>query len=201
MPPAPPDGSFDARFESPEGGTMVQTHPGEAGDTIELPISIQTNSYPVGVTWKINGRSATYTLCAGENVVQVLSGEGTLRLSGAEAKRVILHVTGRSNGLPLEYLLLQNYPNPFNPATTIKFSIPSERGSARGQHVTLKVFDLLGREVATLVNDLKKPGEYSITWDARQTAGGLASALASGVYLYQLRAGSFVQTRKLVLLR
>ena len=89
--------------------------------------------------------------------------------------------------LPAKYQLYQNYPNPFNPTTNIQFSIPNS------QLTILKVYDVLGREVATLVNELKQAGEYRVTWDA--------SKMPSGVYFYRLTAGSFSQTRKLVLLR
>jgi hypothetical protein len=88
---------------------------------------------------------------------------------------------------PAEFQLYQNYPNPFNPSTTIKFQIP------QSSFVTLKIFDLLGREVATLVNEEMKPGSYE-----RQFGG---TWLASGVYLYRLQEGSFSQTKKLLLLR
>jgi hypothetical protein len=83
--------------------------------------------------------------------------------------------------------LMQNYPNPFNPTTTIGFEIP------RSSFVTLKVFDLLGREVATLVNGEVKTGIHERAFDG--------SGLASGVYLYRLQAEGFVQTKKLLLLR
>ncbi len=86
-----------------------------------------------------------------------------------------------------QYSLAQNYPNPFNPTTNIEFRI------ANFGFVSLKVFDLLGREVATLVNQEMQPGSYDRVFDG--------SGLASGVYLYRLQAGSFVQTRKLLLLR
>jgi hypothetical protein len=89
--------------------------------------------------------------------------------------------------LPDEYALHQNYPNPFNPTTTIGFRLP-----ARGL-VTLKVFDILGRELATLVNEEKAAGLHEVEWDA--------SDHASGVYLYQLRSGGFTTTKKLMLLR
>ena len=89
--------------------------------------------------------------------------------------------------VPREFKLLQNYPNPFNPTTTIKYQIPST------SFVTLKVLDLLGREVATLVNEEVKPGSYVRAFDA--------SGLASAVYLYRLQAGTFAQTRKLLLLK
>jgi hypothetical protein len=92
-----------------------------------------------------------------------------------------------TQGVPKEYCLLQNYPNPFNPSTTIGYRI-QERG-----FVSLRVFDLLGREVATLVNELKQPGTYAVQWDA--------SGVASGVYLYRLRSEGFIQTRRLLLVR
>jgi hypothetical protein len=81
----------------------------------------------------------------------------------------------------------QNYPNPFNPTTTFSFSIP------QSSIVNLTVFDLLGREVATIVNERLAPGSYTRQWDA--------IGLASGVYVYRLSAGGFVQTRKLLLIR
>jgi len=88
---------------------------------------------------------------------------------------------------PVEYSLEQNYPNPFNPATTITFQIP-ETGI-----VTLKVYDVLGNEVATLVSKEKPAGNYEIEFDGTN--------LPSGIYFYQLRAGSFVQTKKMVLMK
>ena len=97
-----------------------------------------------------------------------------------------------SDVAPASFKLAQNYPNPFNPTTAIRFSLPSQgRGGVRS--VLLQVYDLLGREIATLVNEKKAPGTYAVTWDA--------TGQASGVYLYRLRAGEYVATRKLVLLR
>jgi hypothetical protein len=102
--------------------------------------------------------------------------------------------------LPADFVLFQNYPNPFNPNTTIKYSIPSfksplhRRGFRGGlSHVKLVVYDLLGKEVATLVNEHQRPGPYEVKWDA--------SNQASGVYFYKLTAGSYSKTRKMVLLR
>jgi photosystem II stability/assembly factor-like uncharacterized protein len=89
--------------------------------------------------------------------------------------------------IPSEYNLYQNYPNPFNPTTTIKYSV-KEAGM-----VTLTVYDILGKEITTLVNELKSPGEYSVSFDA--------SSLPSGVYIYTIRAGTFNASRKLVLVK
>ncbi len=85
------------------------------------------------------------------------------------------------------YQLYQNYPNPFNPSTVIRFSVPYE------SHITLKVYNILGSEVATLVNGVRAAGSYNITFNAEN--------LASGVYFYQLKAGNFVTTKKLLLLK
>jgi hypothetical protein len=100
---------------------------------------------------------------------------------------LITSVEQKSTNVPTEYRLEQNYPNPFNPQTTIEFAVP------RPSQVTLKIYDLLGREVATLVDEKLEPGEYKVTFDA----GGLAS----GVYVYRIRAEGFVKSRKLMLLK
>ena len=91
--------------------------------------------------------------------------------------------------LPLTFSLSQNYPNPFNPTTTIAYSIPV---GTYGR-TSLRVYDMLGREVTTLMNEVKQPGNHSILWDARD--------MASGVYFYRLEAGTFVQTKKMILIR
>ncbi len=89
--------------------------------------------------------------------------------------------------LPLEYSLEQNYPNPFNPTTTISYSIPADN------FVTIKLYDVLGNEVITLVNEQKQAGRYEMLFNA--------SNIASGVYYYQINSGTFAQTRKLMLLK
>jgi hypothetical protein len=89
--------------------------------------------------------------------------------------------------IPNSYSLAQNYPNPFNPTTTINYQVQFS-----GQ-VTLKVYDILGREVAALVNEVKQAGSYSVTFDAGR--------LASGIYFYKLQSGSFVETKKMILLK
>jgi hypothetical protein len=119
--------------------------------------------------------------------------DGTVHYSEAIQVNTLTGVNDES--LPTEFSLSQNYPNPFNPTTEIRFQI------AEVSHVTLKVFDVLGREVATLVNERLQPGSYEATFDARLTAGGQASSLASGVYYYRLAAGDFVATKKMVLMR
>jgi hypothetical protein len=101
---------------------------------------------------------------------------------------------GASANDPLTFKLDQNYPNPFNPATLIRYTIAGSRENGVGStEVRLVVYDILGREVAVLVNEKKAAGSYSVKFDA--------SGLASGVYFYRLQAGNFAETKKLLLIR
>jgi hypothetical protein len=106
---------------------------------------------------------------------------------------------------PKEFVLYQNYPNPFNPSSTIKFEIPSviASGAKQSQFVTLKVYDILGNEVAILVNEEKQPGVYEVEFNASSLSGSVSAkgGYASGVYFYQLKAGSFSSIKKMVLLK
>ena len=96
-------------------------------------------------------------------------------------------VLDEGNNNPKDFSLSQNYPNPFNPVTTIKFIVP------RSEQVSLKIYNILGEEVATLVADRLSVGSYSYEWDA--------SSLASGVYLYRLQAKDYFETKKMILMR
>ncbi|MCP5061210.1 MAG: T9SS type A sorting domain-containing protein [Ignavibacteriae bacterium] len=106
---------------------------------------------------------------------------------------VITDLEEENNYIPTEYKLEQNYPNPFNPSTIIKYNIPNVKQlTETNRNVTLKVYDILGREVSTLVNKIQAPGIYSITFDA--------SSLSSGVYYYRLKSGDYLETKKMILL-
>ncbi len=98
-----------------------------------------------------------------------------------------LGVNDPNSGLPTEFSLSQNYPNPFNPSTVIKYSVPSQ------SFVTVKVFDLSGREIKTLVNETMSIGNYEITFSGE--------GLSSGVYFYKITAGNFVDTKKMVMIK
>ena len=95
-------------------------------------------------------------------------------------------------GMPGRYSLLQNYPNPFNPTTTLRYNLPEN------SHVTITIYDMLGRKVKTLINETQYSGYRSIIWDAIGNKGERASA---GIYLYQIQAGEYMQTKKMVLLK
>ncbi len=131
--------------------------------------------------------------------VDTTAGETTNNTSPFSTPYVVTGI-GEENGepLPAEFGLGQNYPNPFNPVTTIRFSIGGDRtasggGGVRSRTASLVVYDLLGREVAVLVNDLRPAGEYTVTFDG--------SKLSSGSYFYRLQANGRVETKKLLLLR
>ncbi len=105
-----------------------------------------------------------------------------------------------SNELPKEFSLHQNYPNPFNPVTKIRFAIPSNVKSAFGgqtSNVKIIIFDVLGREVETLVNEQLKPGTYEIDWSSE----GGATHYSSGIYYYILQSGGYSESRKMVLIK
>ena len=93
---------------------------------------------------------------------------------------------------PVVYRLHQNYPNPFNPTTSIDYNLPEQ------SHVRILIYDMLGRQVKTLINKAQAPGYMSINWDATNNLGEPVSA---GVYIYTIEAGSFRQTRKMILLK
>ena len=96
-------------------------------------------------------------------------------------------VNDTTSTIPRTYQLFQNYPNPFNSSTTILYDLPEKA------KVTLKIYNILGQQLVTLVNEVKDPGAYRTIWNAR--------GMASGVYFYRLRAGGFVDTKKILLLK
>ncbi|MCE5270257.1 T9SS type A sorting domain-containing protein [bacterium] len=107
---------------------------------------------------------------------------------------VAMYGAGAPASLPKAFSLAQNSPNPFNPSTTISFAVPE---GSNGK-VSLKVYDLRGSTVRTLIDEVRTPGAYQVFWDGNDNRG---QAVASGVYFYRMQAGDFVMTRKMVLLR
>ncbi len=200
MPPKPPAGAFDARFESAEGGLMLSMHPAHLDNAIELPIVIQSDFYPLTVSWKIKGNTG-YTLNDGVGgklfAEKSLTGEGSMKIPNPAAHRVVISVTGKE--IPTEFSLQQNYPNPFNPTTTIKYQLPVE------SRVSLQIYNVLGQVVKTLVNEVQSPGYKQQDWNGTNSAG---SSVGSGVCFYRMDAvstgiqgRSFTQVKKLLILK
>ncbi len=131
-----------------------------------------------------------------------LDGEGTMDLAVMNnlagnveilINQFVTHVEdGGTDGLPQVYALRQNYPNPFNPATTISYSVP-----IRSQ-VTISVFNILGQQVAILVDDVQNAGNYTVAWDGRTSDG---TSAATGIYFHRINAGDFIQSKKMLLLK
>ena len=94
--------------------------------------------------------------------------------------------------LPTEFAIYQNYPNPFNPITNIKYDLPSDA------HTVMEVFDIMGKHVKTLVDENQTAGFKTIKWDATNSAG---NNVAAGMYIYQIKSGSYNETKKMILLK
>lgn len=123
------------------------------------------------------------------NLVQTSIGNSNGKLFFDEC---LSNIIAEDNIIPTEFRLAQNYPNPFNSSTTIKFSIPAEK-IFKVVPTTLKIYDVLGREVATLVDEDKIPGNYEVNFNGK--------GLASGMYIYRIQSGNFIDSKKLILLK
>ncbi|MEJ2196558.1 MAG: T9SS type A sorting domain-containing protein [Ignavibacteriaceae bacterium] len=104
----------------------------------------------------------------------------------------IVSVEDELASAPNSYRLEQNYPNPFNPATTIRYSV------VKSDNVAIKIYDVLGREVKTLVNEFKENGNFQVTWNGENNFGYKVN---SGIYFYRIETGLFVDTKKMILLK
>jgi hypothetical protein len=162
--------------------------------TIDSGVFLSTNN---GTNWTpknqgFNVLNSIFTLLIANNYIFAAREDETIwRRPLAE----IIGVQNISSEIPSKYSLHQNYPNPFNPTTKIRFDVAQHTPYplSRGENISLKVYDILGKEIATLVNETLQTGSYEVTFDG--------SNLPSGIYFYQLRAGEFVNTKKLTLLK
>jgi photosystem II stability/assembly factor-like uncharacterized protein len=161
-----------------------------AGDQIWAASMALTVSYSsnAGTSWIVQ-----YTVTTGSFYHIVKARNGTtlwgVRSNGGISRygTPLVGITPITENTPVDYKLSQNYPNPFNPVTKINFEVPQQG------LVTLKVYDIMGREITTLVNEVKSPGSYNVDFDA--------SRLSSGTYFYKLISGNFVETKKMLLIK
>ena len=161
----------------PDGGEE------EGGLSVAIDSSnVATVTYTAGWTG-----SGEITFIATDQTATALSGSDNAVFTVEPSVTIVEEVE-----IPTVFTLHQNYPNPFNPVTTLRYDLPDNN------HITLTIYDLNGREINRLVNTNQPAGHKSIQWDATDSFGKPVSA---GVYLYQIRAGEFVQTRKMVLLK
>jgi photosystem II stability/assembly factor-like uncharacterized protein len=190
LPPLPPQEVFDARFTTQR---MVE----QSADGISLPsIKVQSFAYPITVQWEIRESNikglSIRDAATGKNLASTFGGSnGSLRISQPSVNTLAVALTG-SEEHPKIFALRQNFPNPFNPSTTIRFELPA------ASLVSLKIYNILGQEVATLADQESfDAGTHSVQFDA--------SRLGSGVYFYRVLARGngkeYSQVRKMVLLK
>jgi hypothetical protein len=176
MPPIPPSGIYDVRFGTDK---LVE----ELGGNHVLRISSATAETRLMV-YNTGGMKFRIKDGIDGSILNKELTEGTEIIIPANLNNLILET---SAAIPLTYELSQNYPNPFNPVTTIKYQIP-EDGT-----VKISVYDVLGKEIKTLVNDFRPAGAYEVRLDA--------SDLSSGIYFYRMRAGNFEEMKKMVVIK
>ena len=173
LPPLPPAGVFDVRYSS---GRLAE----DLNSSVKT-IDMSGVTYPVKV--KIENIDVSLQDVTGKEInTNVKSGE-EITISNPSINKLM--VSGEL--LPDKYVLEQNYPNPFNPNTMIRFSIPNE------VQVNLSVYNVLGEKVKVLKNEIMKPGYYQVEFDA--------STIASGVYVYRIKTGGFIETKKMLLIK
>jgi hypothetical protein len=189
LPPKPPAGSFDVRFDNQH---MLSVP--EKNNTVH--IEIQASSLPISVSFESEQKHCYEVI---EEINNQIVGKKIIRqgevveVSNPKVTALTLKVvSGDRTELPQRFALQQNFPNPFNPSTAIEYDI------ARTSFVTIQVYNVLGQEVMTLVNDKKQQGTYTVEMQGDK--------LSSGLYFYQLKAqaedGEFVVlTKKMVLIR
>jgi hypothetical protein len=201
---------------TPEGGAIGVSRPvifawdsSTAATSYQLQVAADSNFGAVLFDSTVSGTSTTVnSLQTSQECWWRVKAGNSMGWSQFSDKRwFIITTTGIQEGdqLPYTYSLEQNYPNPFNPTTSIKYTVAGTRdqcsgireaglrGQGPGVSVKLTVYDLLGREVAVLVDENKAPGSYQATFDG--------SSLSSGLYLYRMTANSFVQTKKMLLIK
>lgn len=185
LPPPPPADIFDARFASQQ---MIESY--DNGNVAEqrFPIQMQSAAYPITITCRFNDyHGETILIEEFENnqiaSKQILNQEKRLTIPYNENQFICITIPA-SKPIPTAFNLYQNYPNPFNPSTTISFDIPEKR------NVKITIFDIVGKEVANPVDAEYEAGTYSVVVDFNN--------LASGVYMYRLRAGNFTQIKKMI---
>jgi hypothetical protein len=172
------------------GGTFTQAGGVSANGVARF--NTQTNTWSTLGTGSSNGVSGSvFALAVVGN--EVFVGGNFTSAGGVSANRVARWNSGTSRveqlspTAPKTFLLEQNYPNPFNPSTTIRYQLPV------ASEVKLEVYDVLGKKIATLVNERQSAGSYQVVWNA--------SGLSSGTYFYRLQAGTFVETKKMIMVK
>ncbi|GEM_PF-3877077 len=182
LPPLPPKGMFDARYASQRFFESVSGKQSE-----EYPIILQSPRTPITIAWEISESASAWELLTSSETI-VLSGSGSISYrSKEELEKFRLRHKNLSDAIPAQTGLLPNYPNPFNSQTNIKFTIGEKA------QIQLRLFDAIGRQIATLYDGVMDPGIYSHSWDAQD--------LPSGVYFAVLSANNVNYSMKVLLMK
>ena len=184
LPPKPPSGIFDVRFSTDRFLEDISIDKIIEITGAVYPIRISVDGIDISIKDLINGSIFNTKLKSGEEIIIDNNLLSKLNVSTVDFT-------------PKEFVLYQNYPNPFNPSTVISYQLPVT------SNVNLKVYDILGNEVATLVNEEKQPGVYEVEFSAKggSASGGNAYNLSSGIYFYQLKSSNYSSIKKMVLLK
>ena len=145
------------------------------------------NTFTTNILLPVSGRHDVYLKFRGTGASKLFMLQWLIFKDNSHPETLTSVGEFKTGQFPKRFELGQNYPNPFNPTTNISFNLPLK------SFVSLKIFDLLGREVATLINEEMSAGTYSRQWSA--------TMMSSGIYFYQMQAGSFIDTKKLILLK
>ena len=188
LPPKPPHEVFDARFGN---GSRAWIRPEESLDEA-ASLDIQGAKFPLDISWEIKEQGIVYSMTlpsSNEHPAQknLLPGTGSFKITDPNIKSLRIDGSFTKNTIPKIFQLEQNYPNPFNPTTVISYSLPVN------SYVRIKVYNVLGQVVATLVNEPQDAGYKSVEFDADK--------LPSGVYVYKLTAGNFLDVKKMLLMK
>jgi hypothetical protein len=185
LPPKPPAGGFDVRFGS---GKMLELFTSNLNEKSEYPLYIQSESSPIKICWNIKSEDTRSFIIRDESgKIYPLNKNGSFILNGETSEIRMLTIASTPVQIPSDFVLQQNYPNPFNPTTKLKYGIPNNG------YVNIKVYNILGNEVATLVDGNKDAGFYTVDFDA--------SHLPSGLYFYKMKTEKFTAIKKMMLLR
>ncbi|MFI5238161.1 MAG: T9SS type A sorting domain-containing protein, partial [Ignavibacteriales bacterium] len=174
MPPLPPSGMFDIRYSSGRIAEDLSSTQSIEMTAVEYPITVRVENMSIRLMDE-TGKDLTKELLAGEEIT--ISNKSIHKLMVLSGELIT----------PEEYSLEQNYPNPFNPATTIKFSL------AEASDVSLTIYNTIGQKVTELVSGKLEAGKYSYQWNAQN--------IATGMYIYELRADNFISVKKMILLK
>lgn len=187
LPPPPPQPSFDVRFSTHRLFELFNQ-----SQTDRKRIEQQSLTYPISIVWNIVQDNSKYLLTRGTTILTDLKGSGSIEVMDESENAITLNrLNSFEPQLPTETGLSQNYPNPFNPETNISYQI------SEAVNVRLSVFDVLGREVAVIVDQPHEAGFYSVPFNSST----LKNNLPSGIYYYKLNAGTKVFINKMLLLK